>query len=107
MPVERADMVKGYEFAKDQYVTFSPEEMKELEEKGTRTVEITQFVPEEKIDPMLLRQGLLPCARQGRPEALRAAVPGDEENRLAARSRAGRRAASSISSSFARWTGGW
>jgi non-homologous end joining protein Ku len=27
-------MMKGYEFAKDQYVTFSPEELKELEEKG-------------------------------------------------------------------------
>jgi non-homologous end joining protein Ku len=32
--VERADMVKGYEFAKDQYVTFTPEELKEMEEKG-------------------------------------------------------------------------
>ena len=45
-------MVKGYEFAKDQYVTFSPEELKEMEEKGTGTVEITQLVPEEKIDPI-------------------------------------------------------
>jgi DNA end-binding protein Ku len=50
--VERADMVKGYEFAKDQYVVFTPEELKELEEKGTGTVEITEFVPEEKIDPI-------------------------------------------------------
>ena len=52
IPVERADMVKGYEFAKDQYVIFTPEELKELEEKGTGIVEITQFVPEEKIDPI-------------------------------------------------------
>src|SRR5690606_18814712 len=35
-----------------QYVIFTPEELKELEEKGTGTVEITQFVPEEKIDPI-------------------------------------------------------
>ena len=28
--VERADMVKGYEFAKDQYVVFTPEELKEM-----------------------------------------------------------------------------
>ncbi|MCA1604337.1 MAG: hypothetical protein LC775_02385 [Acidobacteria bacterium] len=35
-------MMKGYEFAKDQYVTFSPEELKELEEKGTGTVEMMQ-----------------------------------------------------------------
>jgi DNA end-binding protein Ku len=52
VPVARDDMVKGYEFAKDQYVTFTPEELKEMEEKGTGTVEIAQFVPEEKIDPI-------------------------------------------------------
>jgi DNA end-binding protein Ku len=50
--VERADMVKGYEFAKDQYVTFTPEELKEMEEKGTQTVEIAEFVPAESIDPI-------------------------------------------------------
>ena len=50
--VERADMVKGYEFSKDQYVTFSPEELKELEEKGTQTIEINEFVPAESIDPI-------------------------------------------------------
>src|SRR6478752_2879277 len=48
--VERADMVKGYEFAKDQYVTFTPEELKELEEKATQTIDITEFVPAEKVD---------------------------------------------------------
>lgn len=50
--VERADMVKGYEFAKDQYVMFTPEELKEMEEKGTQTVEISEFVPAEAIDPI-------------------------------------------------------
>jgi len=50
--VERTDMVKGYEFAKDQYVTFTVEELKELEEKGTQTIEIQEFVPAESIDPI-------------------------------------------------------
>jgi len=50
--VERADMVKGFEFAKDQYVTFTPEELKELEEKGTQMIEISEFVPAESIDPI-------------------------------------------------------
>ncbi|MGH8270283.1 MAG: Ku protein, partial [Steroidobacteraceae bacterium] len=36
--VERDDMVKGYEFAKDQYVTFEPEEIKALEEAGTHAI---------------------------------------------------------------------
>jgi DNA end-binding protein Ku len=50
--VERDDMVKGYEFAKDQYVSFSPEEIKALEEVGTHAVEISEFVPIESIDPV-------------------------------------------------------
>ena len=50
--VERADMVKGYEFEKDRYVTFTPEELKEMEEKGTGTVEISEFVPASTIDPI-------------------------------------------------------
>jgi len=50
--VERADMVKGYEFAKDQYVTFTPEELEDLEEKGTKTVEIAEFLPTAAVDPI-------------------------------------------------------
>ena len=50
--VERDDMVKGYEFAKDQYVQFSAEEIKQMEEIGTHTVEIAEFVPIESIDPV-------------------------------------------------------
>lgn len=50
--VERDEMVKGYEFAKDQYVLFSPEEIKALEEVGTHAVEISEFVPIESIDPV-------------------------------------------------------
>ena len=50
--VERDEMVKGYEFAKDQYVRFNPEEIKALEEVGTHAVEISEFVPIESIDPV-------------------------------------------------------
>jgi DNA end-binding protein Ku len=50
--VERDDMVKGYEFAKDQYVRFAPEEIKALEEVGSHAVEISEFVPIESIDPV-------------------------------------------------------
>ncbi len=50
--VERDDMVKGYEFAKDQYVTFTSEEIKALEEAGTHTIDISEFVPVESIDPV-------------------------------------------------------
>lgn len=47
--VERKDMVKGYEFAKDQYVIFKDSEIKELQEKATQTIEISEFVPENQV----------------------------------------------------------
>jgi DNA end-binding protein Ku len=50
--VDREDMVKGYEFAKDQYVTFTPQEIKALEEAGSHAVEIAEFVPAESVDPV-------------------------------------------------------
>ncbi|MGH7899368.1 MAG: Ku protein [Candidatus Binatia bacterium] len=50
--VQRDDMTKGYEFTKDRYVTFTPEELKALEEESTQTIELTEFVPAEKVDPI-------------------------------------------------------
>jgi DNA end-binding protein Ku len=52
IPVAREDIVKGFEFAKDQYVMFTPEELKALEEAGTQTADIAEFVPIEAIDPV-------------------------------------------------------
>jgi DNA end-binding protein Ku len=50
--VERVDMVKGYEFAKDQYVMFSNEEIKTLEEANSAAIDIMQFVPLKSVDPV-------------------------------------------------------
>jgi DNA end-binding protein Ku len=52
MVVERSHIIKGYEFAKDRYVTFTAEELKVLEEKSTQTIEIAEFVPLEAVDPI-------------------------------------------------------
>ena len=41
--VERHEIVKGYEFAKDQYVIFTPEEIKAMEETGTHSVDIVRY----------------------------------------------------------------
>ena len=49
--VPRSEMVKGYEFEKDRYVTFTKEELEKLEEASTGAVEITEFVPAATIDP--------------------------------------------------------
>src|SRR6185295_14031244 len=50
--VERDAMAKGYEFSKDRYVMFTPEELKEIEEKSTQAIEISEFIPAAKIDPI-------------------------------------------------------
>lgn len=50
--VPRAEMIKGYEFEKDRFVTFTKEELKALEEAASGAVEITEFVPAESIDPV-------------------------------------------------------
>jgi DNA end-binding protein Ku len=50
--VDRGDLTKGYEFAKDQYVMFSPEELKALEDMTTHSIDIVQFVPLESVDPV-------------------------------------------------------
>jgi len=50
--VERSDMVKGYEVSKGQYVTFTPEELKALDEQATEAIEISEFVPAAQVDPV-------------------------------------------------------
>jgi DNA end-binding protein Ku len=50
--VPREETVKGYEFAKDQYVTFTDEEVKAFSEPPTKLIEISQFVPVAKVDPI-------------------------------------------------------
>jgi DNA end-binding protein Ku len=50
--VPRDEMVKGHEFAKDQYVVFTPEELKSLEERASPIIDITEFVPMSQVDPV-------------------------------------------------------
>ena len=70
--VPREDIVKGYEFAKDQYVIFTPEELKALEEAGSHAVEITEFVPIESVDPVFFDKAyyLAPDKGGAKPYAL-------------------------------------
>jgi len=50
--VERPEMVRGYEFAKGQYVLFSEDELKALQQKSDQMIEITEFIPTKAIDPV-------------------------------------------------------
>jgi DNA end-binding protein Ku len=76
IPVGREDIVKGYEFAKDQYVIFTPEELKAMEEVGTHTAEITEFVPLAAVDPVYYDKAyyLAPDKGGAKPYALLAAA---------------------------------
>jgi DNA end-binding protein Ku len=72
VPVARGDMVKGFEFAKDQYVVFTPEELKALEETGSHAIEIAEFLPLEAIDPLFFDKAyyLAPDKGGAKPYAL-------------------------------------
>jgi DNA end-binding protein Ku len=50
--VERSEIVKGYEYEKDQYVLFTDEELDKIEPDSARTMEILEFVKVEEIDPL-------------------------------------------------------
>ena len=50
--VERDQLVKGYEFAKDQYVRINDDELKALEGEASEAIEISEFVPLAKVDPI-------------------------------------------------------
>jgi DNA end-binding protein Ku len=50
--VDRSEIVKGYEFARGQYVLFNPEELKALEATPTEAIEISEFLPSSEIDPI-------------------------------------------------------
>jgi DNA end-binding protein Ku len=49
--VERSQIVKGYEYAKGQYVTIEPEELAHLRVASKHTMEVTQFVDEADLPP--------------------------------------------------------
>ena len=70
--VERADMVKGYEFEKDRFVLFTPEELKALDESASHVIEIVAFVPEKSVDPIYYDKTyfLTPDKRGAKPYAL-------------------------------------
>jgi DNA end-binding protein Ku len=69
VPVERADMVKGYEFEKDRYVMFTPEELAALEDKSEHTIDIVSFIPTSAIDPIYYDKAyyLAPDKRGAKP----------------------------------------
>jgi DNA end-binding protein Ku len=48
--VERSDTIRGFEYARDQYVKFTDEELKEMEAARTGLLELQEFVPADSVD---------------------------------------------------------
>jgi DNA end-binding protein Ku len=50
-PVEKSDIVKGYEYSKGEYIQLEPAEIEDLRIASRHTIELEQFVPADEIDP--------------------------------------------------------
>src|ERR1700686_3172115 len=53
--VEQADIVKGYEVTKGEYIELNPEELEAIAIESKRTIEIDEFVPKAEIDEIYMR----------------------------------------------------
>ena len=63
--VERSGLVKGYEFAKDQYVRVTDEELKALEGEASKMIDILEFVPLAQVDPVYFEKAYYLGADKG------------------------------------------
>ncbi len=70
--VERSEIVKGYEYRKDEYVVVEPEEIKKIEPKTAKTMEILEFVKSSDVDPVFFESSyyMVPEEAGRRPYAL-------------------------------------
>ncbi len=70
--VDRSDIVKGYEFRKDEYIIIEPEEIKKIEPQTAKTMEILEFVKASDVDPVYFESSyyMMPEEAGRRPYAL-------------------------------------
>ena len=70
--IDRSEIVKGYEYRKDEYVIIEPEELKKIEPKTAKAMEILEFVKQEEIDPIYFESSyyLIPEEAGKKPYAL-------------------------------------
>jgi DNA end-binding protein Ku len=78
-PVGRDEIVKGFEYSKGEYVIVEPEEIKKIEPKTARAMEILEFVKAEEVDPVYFESSyyLMPEEAGRRPYSLLAKVMGE------------------------------
>ena len=71
-PIDRSETVKGFEYRKGEYVVVEPDEIKKIEPKTAKAMEILEFVKAEEIDPIYFESSyfLMPEEAGRRPYAL-------------------------------------
>src|SRR5215472_17707318 len=79
--VDRSDIVKGYEFRKDEYIVIEPDEIKKIEPQTAKTMEILEFVRESEVDPVYFESSyyMMPEEAGRRPYALLAKALAESE----------------------------
>src|SRR5687768_11684106 len=82
--VDRENTVKGYEFSKSQYVVFTPDEIKALDQKATNCIEITEFVLLAHVDRIYLEKAYYLGPGKGGDRAYRLLAEALEETGRAA-----------------------
>ena len=50
--IDKTEVVKGYEYGRGQFVTFTPEELKALDIESSRVIDLEQFVTRGELDPV-------------------------------------------------------
>ena len=69
--VDRSELVRGYEVEKGRYVTFTDEELKQLEARDDHTIEITEFLPLAQVDPVYFEESYYLGSETGAAKAYR------------------------------------
>jgi DNA end-binding protein Ku len=71
-PIQRSDIVKGYEYEKDKYVVIEDEEIKKVAPKTAKTMEVLEFVKSAEVDPIYLESSYYLAPDEGgeKPYAL-------------------------------------
>ena len=50
--VEKEEVVRGYEYERGQYITFTPDELKALDLESSKVIDLETFVPHSELDPV-------------------------------------------------------
>ena len=69
--IDRSELVRGFEVEKGRYVSFTEEELKALEARNEHAIEITEFLPLEKVDPVFFEQSYYLGSEQNAAKAYR------------------------------------